>query len=132
MVHKPSGGSHHNLGFLFQLLGLPDDARAAVEHRHPDALVEGEQLPQLIPNLDCQLPGGSQNQPLNLRQLRLNVLDHGNAEGEGLAGAGGGLGNHILPRHQGRDGLLLNGGGVAIAPPLQRLQGRLGEPQILK
>ena len=94
--------------------------------------MEGEQLPQLISDLNCQFPGRGKNQPLYLRLLRVNVLNHGNAEGKGLAGTGRSLGNHILPLHKGRNGLLLNGGGVAVAPPLQRLQGRLGKSQILK
>ena len=53
--------------------------------------------------------------------------DHGNAEGEGLAGAGGGLGNHVLPRHQRRNGVGLDPGGVAVALFIQRPEDGLGQ-----
>ncbi len=60
------------------------------------------------------------------------MLDHGDAEGEGLAGAGGGLGNDVLPLQERRDGFRLNGGGVTVALLLQGFQHGLGEAQALK
>ena len=41
----------------------------------------------------------------------VEALDHGNEEGEGLAGAGGGGGEDVAAFEGGRDGLGLNGGG---------------------
>ena len=60
------------------------------------------------------------------------MLDHGDAEGEGLSGTGGGLGDHIFPLHKAGNGLLLNGGGIAVALLLQGLQHLLGQPQAFK
>ena len=60
------------------------------------------------------------------------MFNHGNAEGKGLAGAGGGLGNHILPLHEWGDGLCLNGGGITVALLLQGFQHSLAEAKAFK
>ena len=88
---------------------------AAVEAHHPHALLKGAQVPQLVLDLDGQLPGGGQDHRGDIVALRVGVLHHGNAEGEGLARARGGLGDHVLPLHKGRDGPHLDGGGGDVA-----------------
>ena len=132
MVHETAGGGHHDLRMLFQLLDLSAQTGAAVENGHPDALIEGQQAPQLIADLDGQLPGRRQNQPLHIRAGGVDMLDHGDAEGEGLAGAGGGLGDHVLPFQERRNGLLLDGGGITVALLFQRPQHGIAETQIGK
>ena len=122
VVHKPPRRGHDDLGLFAQLLGLGVQLLAAVEHRHPDALLELQQAPELVPDLQGQLPGGSQDRRLHRLGFRVNVLDDGDPEGEGLSGAGGGLGDDVLPLHQGADGLGLDLGGVAVALLLQCLQ----------
>ena len=97
VVHEPPRGGHHDLRFLFQCLDLAADARAAVEHRHPDILIVGQQSPELIADLNGQFPGRRQDQALDILAVGINVLDHRNAEGKGLTGTGGCLGNDILP-----------------------------------
>ena len=132
MIHQTTRCCHHNLGLALQLLDLSADAGAAVEHRHPDSLIKGQQTPKLVPNLDGQLPGGSQNQPLNTVAFRVDMLNHGNAEGKGLTGASGCLGNYILPLQKMRNGLRLNGGGVSVSLFFQSLQHGIAEAQLCK
>ena len=132
MVHKTARSRHHDLGLLLQLLNLTSDAGSAVENRHPDALIVGQQAAQLIPDLQSQLPGGCQDQCLYLGAVGLNVLNHGDAERKSLAGAGGSLGNDILPLHKVGDGLGLDGGGIAVSLLFQSLQHRFAESQIFK
>ena len=97
MIHQPARRSHHNLGLLLQGLGLGDQGCAAVEHRDPDAGIKRQKTAQLVTNLNGQLPGGSQDKPLHIAAFRVHMLNHGNAKGEGFAGARRRLGNHILP-----------------------------------
>ena len=57
------------------------------------------------------------------------MLEHGDAEGEGLAGAGGGLGDDVLPRQKAGDGPGLDGGGEGEALLPEGAQDALGEAQ---
>ena len=132
MVHQSAGGRHHDLGLFLQLSCLSHNAGAAVEHRHTDALVIGQQRAQLVTDLNRQLPGRCQDQTLYIRAFRVNMLDHGNAEGKGLAGTGRRFGDHILPLHKFGDRLLLDGGGVAVALLFQCFEHLLGKPQVFK
>ena len=132
VIHEPAGGGHHDLGLPLQGLDLAADAGAAVDHRHPDAGVIGQQAPQLIADLDRQFPGGSQNQALQVLTGGINMFNHGNAEGKGLARSSGCLCDYIPPLQQRRNGLLLNGGRVSVALLLQGLEHGLGKAQLLK
>ena len=109
MVLEAARGGHHDLGPLFQRVDLLADGLAAVEADHADARLELGQLPHLGGDLEGQLPGGGQNDGLDLIAVRIHVLDDGDAEGEGLTGAGGSLGGNILPIHHGGDAPRLNG-----------------------
>ena len=103
---------------------------AAVQAHGAHPLFEGAQVPQLIPDLDGQLPSGGQHQGQHVAGLRVDVLHHGDAEGEGLARPRGGLGDHILVLHEIGDGAPLNGGGLLIALLFQGLHNGLGQPQV--
>ena len=115
VVHQAARGGHHDLGGLFQLVDLPVDGLAAIQADHPHPLFKGAQVPQLVLDLDGQLPGGGQHQGLDVGVLRVDVLHHGDAEGEGLARARGGLGDDVLPVHEIGDGPGLHRGGLHIA-----------------
>ena len=115
VVHQTAGGGHHDLGGLFQLGDLLLDGLTAVETDHAHALFKGAQVTQLVLDLDGQLAGGGQDQSLDLSQLRVDVLHHGDAEGKGLTGAGRSLGNDVLPLHEEGDGAGLDGGGGDVA-----------------
>ena len=119
MVHQAAGRGYHDLGPLLQLGDLLVDGLAAVEHHGAHPLLEFTQIPQLGHDLDGQLPGGGQDQTLYRVLPGVDVLYHRDAEGKGLAGAGGGLGDHVPPFHKIGDGPALNGGGLDIALFLQ-------------
>ena len=126
MVHQTAGSSNHDLGLLLQLLGLAYDAGTAIKDSHTNALVISQQTPQFIADLNGQLTGGSQDKALDIGARRVDMFNHGNAKRKGFAGAGGSLGNDILPLHKLRDGLGLNGRGIAVALLLQGLQHGFG------
>ena len=132
MIHQPSRRRNNDLGLALQLLDLAADARAAVQHRYPNALKIGQQPPQLVADLDGKLPGGGKDQPLNALIGRVDVLDHGDAEGKGLSGAGGRFGNNVPPLQKIWDGLRLNGGGIAVALLFKRFQHGLAEAETFK
>ena len=132
MVHQPSGGSNHDLRFLLQLTDLTANAGTAVENCHADALIVAEQTPQFVTDLDGQFTGGRKDQALYRIGLRINMLDHRNAESKGLTRSGGRFRNDILPLHKLRNGLCLNGGGPAVSFLFQSLQHRIAQAQILK
>ena len=119
MVHETAGGGHHDLGMLLQGIDLLADGRAAIEADGADAGPEGGEIPQLLRDLDGQLSRGGQDDGLDGLVLRVDVLHDGDAVGKGLAGAGGGLGHHILPRHHGGDAPGLDRGRELDAPLLQ-------------
>ena len=115
VVHKAAGGGHHNLGMLFQGGNLLLNGGAAVEAHRAHTLLKLTQVPQLVLNLEGQLTGGGQHQGLHRVTLRVDVLHHGDAEGKGLARAGGSLGDDVLPLHKVGDGARLDRGGPDIA-----------------
>ena len=121
VVGEAAGGGHHDLGVLFQGVDLLADGRAAVEADGADAGSESGEVPQLLRDLDGQLPRGGQDHGLHALVLRVDVLHDGDAVGKGLAGAGGGLGHHVLPLHHGGDAPGLHRGGELDAPLLQGL-----------
>ena len=115
MVHQPSGGSHYNLGVLFERIDLLVDRGPAVEADGAHPLLKFAQIPQLLLNLDRQLPGRSQHQSLHIFGLRVDMLYHRDPESKGLAGSCRGLGNDILPLHEKGNRSRLNRGGHHIA-----------------
>ena len=132
VIHQPPGGGYHDLGLLLQLLRLCSQTRAAIEHRHPDTLIIGEQSPQLIADLERQFPGRRQNQPLHIAACRVDMLNHGNTKRECLSRAGGRFGDHILPLQKRRNGLLLDRGRITVAFLLQSPQHGLAQAQVRK
>ena len=108
VVAEAAGGSHHDLGPLFQRIDLPANGLAAVQADAADAGLVPRQVPDLIGDLDGQFPGRGQDDGLHGFVLRVHVLHDGDAVGKGLARAGGGLGDHVLPVHHGRDAACLH------------------------
>ena len=64
------------------------------------------------------------------RLAGIDVLDHRQAEGGGLARARLRLADHVAPLEEHGDGLLLDRAGLLVAHVLQRVQGRLGEAEV--
>ena len=120
VVLEAAGGGHHNLGTLLERVDLPADGLSAVEADHADAGLELGKVPHFRGDLHSQLPGGGQDHRLDPVGVDVDMLDDGDAEGEGLAGARGGLGGHVLPVQHGRDAPGLDGGGYLVVLFFQR------------
>ena len=132
MVGQAAGRRHDDVRMLLKAADLRLHALPAVQDGDADVLVIGQKAAQLVRNLDGKLPRRRKDQPLQVITGRIDMLDHGDAEGEGLAGAGGRLGNHVLPCKQGRDGLLLHAGRQTHAFFLQSPQDFFADAKLLK
>ena len=132
VVAEAAGGGDDDLGLFLQGFNLLANGLAAVEADHPQPLFELGDLPHLRGDLEGQLPGGGQDHRLYGVAVGVDVLYNGDAEGKCLAGAGGGLGGEILPRHHGGDTSCLDGGGNLIALFFQCTHDLRGEPQGIK
>ncbi|MPM30499.1 hypothetical protein SDC9_77049 [bioreactor metagenome] len=111
VVRQAARRGDDDLGLPLQNINLLADGLSAVKAHHPNAGTERRDVPQLVGDLDSQLPGGRQNDRLNGLVLRGNVFHNGNPVCEGLAGAGGSLCDHVLPRQHRGDTPGLHGGG---------------------
>ena len=136
MVHQPPRRGHDDLRMVFQLLDLSLNLRAAIDHGHADILIISKQSAQFVADLNGEFARRSENQPLQIFAFRVDMLDHGNAEGERLARAGRSLGDNVFPFHKFRDSLGLDAGRVSVALLFQRLQNlfrqaKVGKRQIL-
>ena len=132
VVAEPAGGGNHDLGPLFQRVDLLPDGLPAVKADAADAGAEGGDVPELVGDLNGQLPGGGQDDRLDGVVLRVYVLNDGDAVGKGFAGAGGGLGDDVLPGHHGRDAARLDGGGDLQLPPLDGPHDLRGQAQAVE
>ena len=130
MVHQPPRCGHHDLGPLLQLGDLLVNGLSAVQADGAHPLFEGAQVPQLVPDLDGQFPGGGQHQPQHIGGLRIDVLHHGDAEGKGLSRPGGRLGDHIPVLHKIGDRAPLDRGRLNIPLLLNGLHQGLGQAQV--
>jgi len=110
MIHQPSRRGHYDLGLFLQLVHLLVNGLTAVQADHPNPLFQGRQLPQVIADLQGQLPGRRQDERCHIGAFRVGVLYNGDAKSIGLAGAGGCLGYYVLIVHQKGDTPALNGG----------------------
>ena len=122
MVHEPPGRCHDDLRVLRELLDLLLDLRPAVDHRDTDILVERGKPLELVADLDGKLSRRRENQPLQILAAGVDVLEHRNAECEGLARTGGRFGDDVLPLHERRNCLRLNARRVTVALLFERLQ----------
>ena len=97
VVHQPARRGDTDLRVRLQLLDLPFDLRAAVDHGHTDILIVCEQPAQLVADLDGKLTRRGQDEALQVLALSVDMLDHRDAEGKGLARAGRRLGDDVFP-----------------------------------
>ena len=81
MVHQPPRRGHDDLRMVFQLLDLSLNLRAAIDHGHADILIISKQSAQFVADLNGEFARRSENQPLQIFAFRVDMLDHGNAEG---------------------------------------------------
>ena len=121
VVHQAARGGHHDLAAFGQALCLLFHVGTAVDTGHLHLRHEIGQIAQFLGDLLGQLPGGGHDDGLGVLVFRLDVLRHRDAEGTGLAGAGGGLGDHVMPGQHDGDGLFLDLGHFGKAHALHRL-----------
>ena len=110
VIAEPSRRRHHDLRSALQRVDLLADGLTAVQAHQTHALVANGDVPHFVGDLHGKLAGGCQDHRLHLLALPVNALDNGDAERHGLAGAGRGLGDDVLPRQHGRDAPRLYGG----------------------
>jgi hypothetical protein len=114
-------------GAQLRLLGA--DRRATEDGDDVDALALAVGADRLG-HLDAQLTRRGEDQRLHLADRRIDVLEDGQAEGRGLAGAGLRLADHVPPLEHRRDRLLLDRAGLLVAHILQGEERALGKAQI--
>ena len=121
VVHQAARRCHHDLAALGQALGLLFHVGTAVHAGHLHLGHEVSEVRQLLGDLLGQLAGGGHDDGLGVLVLRLDMLRHRDAEGAGLAGAGGGLGDDVMPGQHDGDGLFLDLGHFGKAHALHGL-----------
>ena len=130
-VLDPADGAHHHVAAGAQLGLLGTDWRAAEHRDHIDALAPPVG-PQGLGHLDAQFARRRQDQTLDLVVARVDVLEHGQPEGGGLARSGLRLPDHVEPFEERRDGLLLDRARRLIADVVDGVEDRRLESQIGK
>ena len=111
VVHHAAGRADHDLGAGVERAELPLVGLAAVDGHLAHAFFEEGELGDLLRDLDGEFTRGAEDERLHLLDGGVDAFDHGNAEGGGLARAGGGLADHVAPFQQQRDDGGLDGRG---------------------
>ena len=132
VVGQAARRGHHDLGPPLQDVDLLGNGLSAVEAHQADPLMAHGDLAHFVGDLHGQLPGGGQNHRLHVLTVRVDALDDGDAEGHGLAGAGGGLGDDVLSRQHGGDAPGLNGGADLVSFVPYGAHGGLGQAKAVK
>ena len=114
--------------FSFSARHLVADRRAAEDGHDRDALALAVRA-QRLRDLDAQLARRRQDERLDLRVARVDVLEQRQPEGGGLARAGLRLADHVAALEQRGDRLLLDRGRLLVAEVRKCLEQRLREPE---
>ena len=128
--HAPDGADD-DVAAAAQLRLLVADRRAAEDGDDVDAARRAVGA-QRLGDLDAQLARRRQHERLHDRLVGVDVLDHRQAEGGGLAGARLRLTDHVAPGEQRRDRLLLDRARRLVADLAHRGQHRLGKAELLE
>ena len=96
-VEHPARRADHDLRAALEGLDLAIHRRAAVD-RHGAHAAEATDARDLVLDLHAELAGRGQDQRLDVRARRLDLLDDRDAEGRGLAGSGLRLADEVLAR----------------------------------
>ena len=121
VIHQAARRCHHDLAAFGQTSGLLFHVGTAVDAGHLYFGHEISQRFQLLRDLLRQLPGGCHDNSLRIFIFRLDMLCHRDTKGAGLAGAGGSLGDHVMPGQHEGDGLFLDLGHFSKAHALHGL-----------
>ena len=130
-VQRPAHRGHDHVGTRAEprLLGL--DGLAAEHGDHLDRQVLGVGAKRLR-HLDAELSGRRQDERLGVAGAWIEVLEHRQPEGGGLAGAGLRLADHVVTGEQLRDRLLLDRRRLGVAELVKGLEDRVREPELAK
>ena len=124
-IVEPTGGGYQDVHTLLQGLHLGGLAHAAEDHRVADVQVFAVLVKALL-DLQRQLPGGRQYQRaygrVPLVHAAVELLEDGDGEGRGLAGAGLSAADQVFSLQYRGDGLGLDGGGLDISQLIHRLE----------
>jgi hypothetical protein len=131
-VEQPAGGADEDLDALLELVDLRLVGHAAVDRQDADA-AGGAGGGDVAGHLEAELTGGYHDQCLGLAVGALagreHALEQRQAEGEGLAGAGGRLADHVGAAQGDRERVLLDREGPGDAGLGQRLDGLRADAQ---
>ena len=132
VVHHATGRADHDVDAGLQGPQLALDRLAAVDRQDRDAGEVGEEVGELFCDLDREFPGRAEDDGLHDAACRVDLLDSGNAECCGFAGAGLCLGSHVTTGLDERNGECLDRRGLFEAhifycfPDLAR-EGKIGK-----
>ena len=127
-VHHTPDGADHDLRVL-EPRGLVANGRAAENSDHLDPLARPVS-PQRLGHLDAELPRRREHQRLDVRIVRIRVLDHRQPEGGGLAGASLRLAHHVAAREQQRNRLLLDRSRALVTEVSEHLERARGKAEV--
>ena len=134
VIERTPGSRHHHVDAALEGAHLVEDLLAAVHGQRGDPDARAVLLHRFS-HLHRELAGGHQHQGLRFEGpsiFRIDQLQHGQRERGGLAGAGGGLPEHVAARDQRGDGLSLNRSGFFVAKPLEGREHFSAEPERLE
>ena len=112
VVHDAARRADDDVRALAQAEKLAVVGLAAVNRQGVEAAFEEGQLVDFLRNLHRQLARRAKDQNLRVAPRDIHLFNGGGGEGGGFAGAGLGLADHVLARHQQRNGFGLNGSGL--------------------
>jgi hypothetical protein len=134
-VEQPAGRADENLDALLQHVDLGLVGHAAVDREDADA-AGAAGCGEVAGHLQAQLTSGDDDEGLRTAVGALgrrgDALEHGQAEAEGLAGAGRRLADQVGAAHGDRQRVFLDGEGVRDAGLGQRFHGLGSDTQLGK
>ena len=132
VVDDAARGADDDVGAGAQSGELALVALSAVDGQGFHSALEERQLVDFFADLDGQFAGGAEDQHLGTGRLGVHPFDGRDGEGRGLPGTRLGLSDDILARHQHRDGLGLDGGGLFESQALHGLEDFFGQTEFRK
>jgi hypothetical protein len=126
-VHHPADRGNHYLGAMAQPRLLLADRSAAEDRHHVHALQMLGVGAQRLGDLDAELASRGEDDGLRLLVLRIDVLEHRQAEGGGLAAPCLRLSDHVVAVEQLGDRLCLDGSRLHVAELVEGLQQAVGQ-----
>ena len=112
VVHDAARRADDDVRALAEAKKLAVVGLAAVNRQGVEAAFEEGQLVDFLGNLDGQLARRAEDQNLGVAPGDIHLFDGRGGEGGGFAGAGLGLADDVLARHEERNGFGLNGRGL--------------------